>query len=223
MPVEKLIEFATAGAKNTTGLILEDGFPSNIKPARQWVNWLFNSLCVKVNELIDQLETPENRVKPGLIMMWPKNTAPSGYLECAGQAISRTTYADLFDELGTSYGVGDGTTTFNLPDLRGEFVRGWDHGRGVDAGRTIGSNQIASSVFMGDPTSTDTAIAGLYNELDNDSATIRAALNGEPSTADDANIRVVSTLATTDDPASVASTTMSIRPRNIAMMFVIKT
>ena len=53
MPIEKLIEFATTGAKNTTGLDLEEGFPSNVKPARQWVNWLFNSLSVKINELID--------------------------------------------------------------------------------------------------------------------------------------------------------------------------
>jgi microcystin-dependent protein len=47
----------------------------------------------------------------------------------------------LFAAIGTLYGVGDGSTTFNLPDLRGEFVRGFDDGRGVDTGRTMGSNQ----------------------------------------------------------------------------------
>jgi phage-related tail fiber protein len=47
----------------------------------------------------------------------------------------------LFSAIGTTYGAGDGSTTFNLPDLRGEFIRGWDDARGVDAGRTLGSAQ----------------------------------------------------------------------------------
>jgi len=63
------------------------------------------------------------------------------WLECNGAAVNRTTYAALFTVLGTTFGAGDGSTTFNLPDLRGEFVRGWDHGRGVDAGRELGTGQ----------------------------------------------------------------------------------
>lgn len=59
MPIEKLIEFATTGAKNNDGLNLQEGFPSTVKPARQWVNWLFNSLCVKINELIDHQESTD--------------------------------------------------------------------------------------------------------------------------------------------------------------------
>lgn len=77
----------------------------------------------------------------GEIKMWAGSTAPTGWFELNGSAISRTTYANLFAILGTTYGAGDGSTTFNLPDLRGEFVRGWDHGRGVDSGRARGSNQ----------------------------------------------------------------------------------
>lgn len=68
-------------------------------------------------------------------------TAPQGYLSCDGSAVSRTTYATLFAAIGTTYGSGDGTTTFNVPDLRGEFLRGWDNGRGVDSGRSLGSTQ----------------------------------------------------------------------------------
>jgi hypothetical protein len=56
--------------------------------------------------------------------LWCAPVVPAGYLELAGQAISRTTYSALFALFGTTYGVGDGSTTFNLPDLRGEFVRG---------------------------------------------------------------------------------------------------
>lgn len=57
---------------------------------------------------------------------------PGGYLLSNGAAISRTAYAHLFAAIGTTYGSGDGSTTFNLPDLRGEFLRGLDNSRGVD-------------------------------------------------------------------------------------------
>lgn len=60
----------------------------------------------------------------GAIMAFAGTTAPSGWLKCEGQAISRTTYATLYAAIGTAWGVGDGSTTFNVPDLRGMFVRG---------------------------------------------------------------------------------------------------
>ena len=69
------------------------------------------------------------------------DTPPTGFLECDGSAISRTTYAALFAVVGTVWGAGDGTTTFNLPNTLGEFLRGWDHLRGVDSGRAFGSWQ----------------------------------------------------------------------------------
>ena len=74
----------------------------------------------------------------GTLIIWPTSTPPAGYLECDGAALSRTTYAALYAVLGTTYGKGAGTaanTTFRLPDLRGEFIRGWDHGRGIDPDR----------------------------------------------------------------------------------------
>ena len=77
----------------------------------------------------------------GIVSYFAASTAPTGYLKANGAAISRTTYADLFAIVGTTYGVGDGTTTFTLPDLRGEFLRGADDGRGVDTGRSFGSAQ----------------------------------------------------------------------------------
>lgn len=77
----------------------------------------------------------------GMITAWAVASQPIGWLECNGAAVSRTTYARLFANIGTSFGVGNGTTTFNLPDLRGEFIRGWDNGRGIDSGRTFGSAQ----------------------------------------------------------------------------------
>jgi phage-related tail fiber protein len=73
----------------------------------------------------------------GKISMFARSTAPSGYLKCNGAAISRTTYEALFSAIGTTFGAGDGSTTFNIPDLRGEFIRGWDDARGVDSGRVV--------------------------------------------------------------------------------------
>ena len=66
---------------------------------------------------------------------------PFGWLKCNGDVVSRTQYAALFDVIGTRFGAGNGSTTFGLPDLRGEFVRGWDDGRGVDSPRELGSAQ----------------------------------------------------------------------------------
>lgn len=60
-------------------------------------------------------------------------SAPAGWLLCYGQAVSRATYADLFTAIGTTYGVGDGSTTFNLPDMRGRTPLGKDNMGGVSA------------------------------------------------------------------------------------------
>ena len=68
----------------------------------------------------------------GQVAAYAMSAAPQGWLKCNGAAISRSTYSNLFKAIGTTFGVGDGSTTFNLPDLRGEFIRGFDDGRGVD-------------------------------------------------------------------------------------------
>lgn len=77
----------------------------------------------------------------GLIELYTMTTIPPRRLKANGAALSRTTYADLFAAIGTTYGAGDGVSTFNIPDLRGEFIRGWDDGRGIDSGRALGSAQ----------------------------------------------------------------------------------
>lgn len=74
---------------------------------------------------------------------FPLASAPAGWLKANGAAVSRTAYADLFSRIGTTFGAGDGSTTFNLPDYRGEFLRGFDDGRGLDGGRTLNSVQAA--------------------------------------------------------------------------------
>jgi microcystin-dependent protein len=89
--------------------------------------------------------------------------APTGFLKCNGAAISRTTYSRLFAALGTFYGAGDGSSTFNIPDLRGEFLRVIDEGRGLDANRTLGSVQaqaIQSHAHSGIPTQGQNDVVG---------------------------------------------------------------
>ena len=82
-----------------------------------------------------------NATPAGTIMYFARDWAPTGWLKANGAAVSRTAYAGLFAVLGTYYGPGDGSTTFNLPDLRGEFIRSYDDRRGVDPGRWNGSWQ----------------------------------------------------------------------------------
>lgn len=100
-----------------------------------------NSTNLATTEYVDTAVGAIIAVPSGAVMSFAMSTAPSGWLECDGSAISRTTYSTLFLAIGTTFGTGDGSTTFNIPDARGEFIRGWDNGRGVDAARVFGSNQ----------------------------------------------------------------------------------
>lgn len=79
---------------------------------------LFSPCWDAIGAVLDQLSSP------GMIKMHGGATAPTGYLLCNGAAISRTTYGDLFAVIGETFGIGDGSTTFNLPDFRGIFPRG---------------------------------------------------------------------------------------------------
>lgn len=76
-------------------------------------------------------------VPSGALVMWSTGTAPTGYLLCNGSAVSRTTYATLFSAIGTAYGSGDGSTTFNLPDMRDRMP--------VGAGTTYAVNDSGGS------------------------------------------------------------------------------
>ena len=78
----------------------------------------------------------------GAIIEYSSEVVPTDNLLYAhGQAIKRSDYPELFSVIGTRYGIGDGATTFNLPDKRGLFTREWDNGKGIDSGRLLGSKQ----------------------------------------------------------------------------------
>jgi len=100
-------------------------------------------IATTLQDAVDELSNID-ATPIGAIQYFGMDSVPSGWLKANGAQVSRVTYNELFNEIGTTFGAGDGSTTFNLPDLRGEFIRGWDDGRGVDSGRTFGSFQSDS-------------------------------------------------------------------------------
>jgi microcystin-dependent protein len=86
-----------------------------------------------------------NRSEVGAIKPWGKATAPVGYLLCDGTAVSRTTYAELFVVIGTTYGAGDTSTTFNVPNLQGKTPQGYD-GNTYNLAATGGANTVTVAV-----------------------------------------------------------------------------
>jgi len=80
----------------------------------------------------------------GMVMYFANSTAPQGWFQCTGAAISRTNYVDLFNAIGTTYGAGDGATTFNLPDFRGQFLRSWSSATSTAAVVTATINNAAT-------------------------------------------------------------------------------
>ena len=142
-------------------------------------------------------------VPTGSVTAYAASTVPTGWLECNGAAISRTTYASLFSIISTTYGAGNGSSTFNLPELRGEFMRGWDNSRGIDSGRGIGNAQAQSIE----------AHTHTYDHRVSGTTRVAKGGYGENGTTDyGAN--------QTDNTSSYGST--ETRPRNIAMMYIIK-
>lgn len=116
---------------------------------------------------------------PGDVKFVAFSTAPTGWLKANGAAISRSTYANLFAAIGTTFGAGDGSTTFNLPDLRGEFIRGWDDARGVDSGRGFGTWQDSQSNSLHEAwTVQDVPVGGVVG-IPNDGNWSASVLSGD--------------------------------------------
>ena len=158
-----------------------------------------------------ELDKNITHVNPvGTVITFAGATPPPYYLECDGQEISRTEYSNLFNVLGELYGAGDGVNTFNLPDLRGEFIRGWDNGKGVDIGRQVGSAQLDQ--FQIHRHSSSNSSHSVYRIH---SGGNRAGIGGG-SHDSFGQISI-----TVNDPNS-GRTGTETRPRNIAMMYCIK-
>lgn len=160
-------------------------------------------------------------VPAGIVAFYPKTTAPAGWLKANGAAISRTTYAALFSAIGVSFGAGDGTTTFNVPDLRGEFVRGFDDARGVDSGRVFGSAQGSANLWHGHTGTAQSAGAHTHTlpVVGNDYG---SAAGGRGSFNSAGTMSTASSGAHTHALSVDGAGGGEARPRNIAMLACIK-
>jgi microcystin-dependent protein len=157
--------------------------------------------AVTTNALADgavtQAKASNMLIPAGAIMPFAMNGAPTGWLAADGTAVSRSTYATLFAAIATTYGVGDGSTTFNVPDLRGYFVRG------------TGTNS--------DGTASGTFAAKQADELKSHthtytfkSTTGGSSAGGDPNSITNTSVNTGATGGT------------ETRPRNIAMFYCIK-
>jgi microcystin-dependent protein len=160
--------------------------------------------------------TTDSRLVPaGAVMPFAMNSAPSGWLQANGDLVSRSTYSALFSAIGTTYGSGDGSTTFNLPDLRGYFLRG--SGTNIDgtASGNFGSKQSDDVKPHSHPVSWAFGTCVLsVQEIQGGRST------GSATTVTDINV------STGFPSASIAIQTnlgTETRPKNIAMMYCIKT
>ena len=133
----------------------------------------------------------------GVVIYHAANTAPTGFIKANGASISTSTYSDLFAVIGYTFGGSGGS--FNVPDLRGEFLRGWDDGRGVDSGRAFGSSQ-------GDLFKSHSHTFGVWQ------ATTNTAHNGAGTGS--------THYQSTQSVSSVGGT--ETRPRNVALLACIK-
>jgi len=115
------------------------------------------------------LQDLTNRSEVGAIKPWGKSTAPAGYVLCDGTAISRTTYADLFAIIASTYGAGNGSTTFNVPNLQGKMPQGYD-GSTYNMAGTGGANTVTVAVTNNQAaSSTDTLAVSVTGDISNTS------------------------------------------------------
>ena len=162
--------------------------------------------AVNDDEAVNKLQMKDEislNVPPSTIIVSPVSTVPTGFLECNGAELSRTTYSDLYAVIGDTYGAGDGSTTFNIPDLRGEFIRGFDNGRGVDSGRAIGTAQLDD-------------FKSHIHDFDYSRKPAGSTRNSEYGGVD------TSTNISYFNQTTNATGGAETRPRNIAMMYCIK-
>lgn len=207
---DKPSNLTALGAVSLTATQTIDGVKTFSSPPKSTVAASDASELVRKGEL-------DAALPAGVITPFAGSAAPSGWLMCDGQVVSRTTYAALFNAIGTTYGAGDGTTTFKLPDLRGEFIRGLDAGRAVDAGRALGSAQ-------GD------AIRNIQGSLTNVQADVQVYItaSGAFAAVDNGNRGNAQGggaigYTVSFDASRVVPTAAETRPRNVALPYIIKT
>lgn len=194
--VNTVLRQATTAAAGV-GTFIDDYGPRNAVD-----NGSASDFSLALKAAIDAIITANQFWKAGDVkaaLGYP-GVVPAGWLFCDGAIVSRATYPTLFLAIGTIFGAGDGSTTFQLPDLRGEFLRGWDIGRGVDP-----DSPRQSGTFQADALKAHThgGVPSLQADVD----------RGDQSSNFSIDVNGVT--------ASTGGT--ETRPRNVAVQYLIKT
>ncbi|MBR8831721.1 MAG: hypothetical protein N5P05_002686 [Chroococcopsis gigantea SAG 12.99] len=122
---------------------LNETFTTRINDTKNQADNLHKRFTVELDGIkkqVDNLNQNKN-ILVGSIVPFATTVAPDGWLECNGQKVSREKYSELYKKIHDTFGAGDGRTTFQLPNLQGQFVRGWDQTGEVDPNRDLGSFQ----------------------------------------------------------------------------------
>lgn len=140
------IDGLAAKALNVAGTPLAGGQI----PAGAWITIAFDGIDFEL-----AIGTTPSAVPVGTVTAWATETVPQGWLECDGSTVSRSTYAALFGAIGTRYGTGNGSTTFNLPNYKNQFLRGFD-ASGTDAASRTDRGDGTTGANVGTKQSYDT-------------------------------------------------------------------
>lgn len=209
-----------------TNILLTQNEPTGSAPAplerSQNLADVDNKATARTN--LDVFSKTETRqmAPSGLVAYFARSTAPIGWLKANGAAVSRTVYAELFAAIGATFGPGDGFNTFNLPDMRGEFLRCWDDGRGVDAGRGFGGLQFSQNGAHTHSGSTSTNGSHVHGVPDSDN---HDASGGSFDSGWRNATSYVNTTAAGDHSHTFTTSSSGgneSRPRNVAMLACIK-
>lgn len=222
-PPQVVVTGSGASTAAITGVFAGSSRPRNL--AVMWCIKAWNAPVnqgeIDVGELVKEVQKLKAAVPVGALVPFPSGTVPPGYLEADNSFFVDSVYPELAAYLDKKYNLpGDPVGSTRLPETRGEFLRGWDHGRGVDAGRVIGGYQKGSLVLMDN-------VAGGQGLMSNAPAVAQGANDYGMDATGNAEwpgvLAVLSNALTPFQPSMGASITAGVtRPRNLAVMWCIK-
>ena len=209
--------FETSNASIVT-LLIDD---TVVKATRAWVmDYLSKGTYSKAE--IEAMVAKASALPVGSMVAFPVNKVAPGFLELDGSVRSAATFPELAVFLGGLFNKGDeGAGNFRLPESRGEFLRGWDHGRGADIGRDVGSWQKGSMVAV------DTNIPATQTIATNLTDAAAARVKGGYDSSDvglysGVTLMGVNSQANVALPGNIEVTYGITRPNNLAVMWCIK-
>lgn len=203
-----LVDNQTTGSAYTVTVNTSAGGSTGVTPPRGYLSYIFSDgTNVRYADLGNVIANVPQAIPAGVISPFGGTVAPSGYLACDGTAVSRTTYASLFSAIGTTWGTGDGVTTFNVPDLQNMFLRG--------------SGTSAVGVYEADDFKSHTHTDSGHTHNFTQYTTINSAAGSNSGYVD---YRFTGTRTTASSTANIQPTGgTETRPVNKRVLYIIKT